>query len=234
MTKSNSMIDKTTVNVYTCKKCDYKWLGGWDNKNDRQDRIPFYCPHCKNVRWNQEYREEEKMLFEELYRQHIVKVTTEKSRYKSYYNSLNPKAYPTTTNRIAYLDFIAFCFFYGIRPQPDFFELKQVGAIPKKNLEKRHELMFSIIFERISNVDHYKQERYSKIIGKGKDKDYSYYYKFGKDPTHQFVYENGEDQYDLRRAVELSEQPKECKHRDHYAKLSDMIKQTHKLSSYHL
>ena len=207
-----------------CLKCGYKWLGGWDNENDRQEAVPFYCPHCKNVRWNQEYTEEEDKLFEELYKEHIVKETLEESEWK--------KSYPSRftngpTNRIAHLDFIAFCFFYAIRPQPDFFELKQIDGIPKQNIEKRHELMLSIIYDRIDNADRYKHERYSKIIGKNND-GYSFYYKYGKKTTYSWQ-NNDKNEYDFRRAVMPSEQSKECKHADHYDKLKDMITRTQKL-----
>ena len=195
VTFSHTMIDRALVNVDRCFKCGYIWLGGWDNENDKQDRVPFYCPHCKNVRWNQRYREEEDKLFDDLYKQHIVKVTTEEPKYKQVQNKLfedHALKYPSytyrpfldTINRIAYLDFIAYCFFYGIRPQPDYFELKQVAAVPRKNLEKRHEIMLSIIHDRMQNSERYKQERYSKIIGKGKDKDYSHYYIYGKKTKH--------------------------------------------------
>jgi hypothetical protein len=44
-----------------------------------------------------------------------------------------------------------------MKPPPDMFELKQVAAIPK--LEKRHELMLSIIEERLANHERYRSER---------------------------------------------------------------------------
>jgi hypothetical protein len=48
-----------------------------------------------------------------------------------------------------------------IKPQPDLFEIKQVLAIPRKDIEQRHELMLSIIKDRIDNADKYESERFS-------------------------------------------------------------------------
>ena len=102
----------------------------------------------------------------------------------------------------------------------------------KNSSHVKHNLMLSIIYDRMQNSERYKQERYSKIMGKGKDKDYSYYYIYGKKTTHSLRYTDKEG-YDFLRAVEPSEQPRECKHGGHYAKLSDMINKTHKLSKYY-
>jgi len=63
------------------------------------------------------------------------------------------------------LDFIAYEFLYKMIPHPDMFEIKNVLAIPKKNLEARHDLMLSIIRDRITNIEKYANERFSKFGG---------------------------------------------------------------------
>jgi hypothetical protein len=47
-------------------------------------------------------------------------------------------------------------------PQPDIFELKQVLAISASDIEARHELMISIILDRIRNKEKYEREHFSK------------------------------------------------------------------------
>lgn len=51
-----------------------------------------------------------------------------------------------------------------ISPQLDMFELKQVAVIPvlPEDIEKRREIMISIILDRIRNAATYKQQRFSK------------------------------------------------------------------------
>ena len=47
---------------------------------------------------------------------------------------------------------------------PDMFELKEILAIPlnKDKIEQKHELMLSIILERIRNKDKYENSRLAK------------------------------------------------------------------------
>ena len=61
------MIDRATVNLYSCCKCNHKWLADWDTDNNRERTVPTYCPKCKNVRWNQKYTKEEDLLFDKIF-----------------------------------------------------------------------------------------------------------------------------------------------------------------------
>ena len=49
-------------------------------------------------------------------------------------------------------------FLNEILPQPELFELMQVLAIPKKDIEARHEYMLSVIKDRIDNAEKYELE----------------------------------------------------------------------------
>jgi hypothetical protein len=55
-------------------------------------------------------------------------------------------------------DFITHDFLNMIFPQPELFELKQLLAIPKNDIEKRHEFMLSIIKDRLDNANKYEEE----------------------------------------------------------------------------
>jgi hypothetical protein len=74
-------IGKVTVNLYTCCKCQYKWLGGWDTQNGNEDKerpIPNHCPKCRNIRWNMDYTKDERTVFEWIIGKHIYLVNKDK------------------------------------------------------------------------------------------------------------------------------------------------------------
>jgi hypothetical protein len=54
-------------------------------------------------------------------------------------------------------DFISYDFLNEILPQPELFELRQVLAIPKEDIETRHNYMLSVIKDRIDNTEKYEQ-----------------------------------------------------------------------------
>lgn len=156
-------IDKVTVNLYTCCKCQYRWLGGWDSDSNKERHIPFYCPKCKNLRWNHEYIEEEDALFDKVKEEHTIERVRKESEFMRLMSQIkNAGAETNIMVTTSYIDFIAYNFLYKIDPQPDMFELKQLLATPKKNIEARHEYMLSIISDRIENADKYEKERFSK------------------------------------------------------------------------
>jgi hypothetical protein len=64
-------------------------------------------------------------------------------------------------SKIFEVDFIAGSFFYDMRPQPEMFELKQLAAIPKSQIEKRHDYMLSVIKDRIDKTKKYEEGNYS-------------------------------------------------------------------------
>jgi hypothetical protein len=105
------LIDKVTVtfNLYGCCKCGYRWIN-YNAATRTEGPIPAACPRCKNVRWNQKYTDEELALFEDLAKQHIIPDPI-KAKFKALEYHCN-------------LDFIAQDFLFGIRPQPEMFELK--------------------------------------------------------------------------------------------------------------
>lgn len=148
-------IDKVTVNLYTCCKCQYKWLGGWDTENNKEHPVPFYCPKCKNFRWDKDYTDQEKELFDAVLNKHVLDNKQEKT---------------------ICVDIIALDFLYRIRPQPDMFELRQAVSIAKA--EKRHEFMLSIMEDRAKNYDKYYLERFSKY-SPGVKAAYTWIYKRG-------------------------------------------------------
>ena len=59
-------------------------------------------------------------------------------------------------------DFISYDFLNEILPQPELFELRQVLAIPKEDIEARYEYMLSVIKDRIDNAEKYELEWFSK------------------------------------------------------------------------
>jgi hypothetical protein len=160
-------IDKVTINLYMCCKCGYQWTN-WDGKNNQEGPIPHYCPKCKNLRWDQEYIHKEDSLFDEIQEQHTVERVKEESGYERLIAQLKGKNDDDESHimiTINHIDYIAYDFLYEISPQPDMFELKQLLAIPKRNIEARHEFMLSVIRDRINNADKYEKERFSKYGG---------------------------------------------------------------------
>lgn len=149
-------IDNILVNVYTCCKCGYQWTN-WDGINRREGSIPLNCPSCRNVRWNQKYIVEI-ALIEQLEEEPLIIKDAEITSHTHFDGT-------SFQVKHDYFDFIAFDFLYGMAPQPDLFEIKNVLTIPKKKMETRHELMLSIIHDRIVNADKYKKERFSKYGG---------------------------------------------------------------------
>ena len=135
------MIDRATVNLYGCCKCNYKWISGWDTSSNKERPIPGYCPKCKNVRWNQKYTKEEDSLFDTLLKQHIVSKKSEVDEYSRFVAETTGRQ---ISQIVVYIDYIAHLFLFGIKPFPDMFELKQILEIPKSNIEERHDLMLSI------------------------------------------------------------------------------------------
>jgi hypothetical protein len=156
------MIDRATVSLYGCCKCNHKWIAGWDAVNNREHPVPNYCPKCKNLRWNQTYTKEEESLYNKLVEEHTVNQTTETGEYDMLVERMTGR-HSTTT--FINLDPVAYLFLYDAVPQPDYFELKQVHEIPKSDREKRHEAMLSIVGDRIKNAAKYEQERFSKWKG---------------------------------------------------------------------
>jgi hypothetical protein len=152
------MIDRATVNLYSCCKCNHKWLAGLDNGNNRERPVPTHCPKCKNVRWNQKYTKEEDLLFDRIFKQHTVKRVSESGEYQRWIAQMTRRK---ISDVVVYLDPIAYEFLYKTVPQPDMFELMQVLNIPNSNIEKRHEAMISIIEDRVNNAVRH-EERLSK------------------------------------------------------------------------
>ena len=127
-------IDKITVNLYTCCKCNYQWTS-WNGNQRAEEPIPKYCPKCRNVRWNQRYLDEELALVnrlqDELYETNLIRKSNDKIEVEGI-EILRPKP------RIIYpydYDFISYDFLNEILPQPELFELRQVLAIPKEDNE---------------------------------------------------------------------------------------------------
>jgi hypothetical protein len=52
-------------------------------------------------------------------------------------------------------------------PQLELFELRQVLAIPKEDIEARHEYMLSVIKDRVDNATMYDREYFSKYPNYG-------------------------------------------------------------------
>lgn len=141
------MIDKVTAtfNLYSCCKCGHQWTN-YNAVARTEGPTQSACPKCKNVRWNQRYTEEELTLFKELAKQHIIPDSTLDLLKSIHCN----------------LDFVAQDFLFGIRPQPEMFELKQALAISITDIERRHDYMFSVIHDRIKEKDRYEKEYFQK------------------------------------------------------------------------
>jgi hypothetical protein len=103
-------------------------------------------------------------------------------------------------------DFISYDFLNKILPQPELFELRQVLAIPKEDIETRHEYMLSVIKDRIDNAEKYELEWFSK---------YSQYWnsrrKIGFDVSNT-VWEPKKKKYHPSRRRIMSRST-ECKHK---------------------
>lgn len=173
------VIDRALLNVYTCCKCGNQWAN-WPN-----DSIPLNCPKCRNIRWNQHYTKDEYPFIRLLEKEHTIK------------NEETKEDYLGIKINNCYLDFIVYDFLHGIRPQPDIFEIKQVLTIPKNKVEERHELILTIIRDRITNAENYKKERYSK---------YGIGYYGEMDSKHHLTY--GDYTSRVRAII------KGCKHKD--------------------
>jgi hypothetical protein len=194
------VIDRVLVNVYTCCKCANQWT------NWPKESIPLNCPRCRNVRWNQHYTKDEYVLIEQLEKEHIIKIEETSSEYARLLGK-------DVKNTVCYLDFIMYDFIYGMRPLPDIFEITQVLAIPTNKVEERHELMLSIIRDRITNIEKYKKERYSKYgidyYGEIDSKHYRYAYVGDHDRRIRAMIEgcNHEDTLEIRSALYTSKYP---------------------------
>jgi hypothetical protein len=196
------MIDRATVNLYSCCKCNYKWLASWDNDNNRERTVPTYCPKCKNVRWNQKYTKEEDLLFDRIFEQHTVKRVSEPREYQRLLAQMTRRK---ISDVVVYLDPIAYEFLYKTVPQPDMFELMQVLNIP--NIEQRHEAMISIIEDRVNNAVRY-EEHLSKWKG------YWFNEKKRDVPVHS------EDLFDIK-PFQVDE--KHCEHATKHRLLSEQL-----------
>jgi hypothetical protein len=124
--------------------------------------LPRRCPKCKSIRWNQRYLDEELALInrlqDELYETGLIRESGEKIVYEEN-KTLGIKA--RTVYPYDY-DFISYDFLKQILPQPELFELRQVLAIPKIDIEARHDYMLSVIKDRADNADVYEREYFSK------------------------------------------------------------------------
>jgi hypothetical protein len=60
-------------------------------------------------------------------------------------------------------DFISYDFLKHMLPQPELFELRQVLAIPKEDVEARHEYMIYVIKERADDAEHLRKRILFKI-----------------------------------------------------------------------
>jgi hypothetical protein len=160
----NLVIDTKLVKFYTCCKCGHEWTN-WDGKQKSEGPIPNNCPSCKNIRWNRKYTKSESELFGQVQMQHIIQKRPD-IKFFGY--------------TLCEFDHIAYDFLYMIWPMPEMFELKEILAIPlnKDKIEQRHELMLSIILERIRNKDKYESSRLAKqskdneLVRKKKDSIY--------------------------------------------------------------
>jgi len=116
--------------------------------------LPKYCPECRSLRWNQRYLDEELVLLyrlqDQLYETNLIRESGEKIEFEG--NEIL-RIKPYTIYPYDY-DFISYDFFLNdILPQPELFELRQVLAIPKENIEARHEYMLSVIKDRKDNAE---------------------------------------------------------------------------------
>ena len=142
-------IDQITINLYTCCKCLHRWTN-WDRINSKDGPIPKSCPKCRNVRWNQFYTEEDFTLFRRPKEEHIIEKNAGiKKRF------WGERTYDC-------IDFIAYDWLYTMTPSPEPYEIREVMNIPISDIETRHELMLSMIYERITNEEKYDNEYFSK------------------------------------------------------------------------
>jgi hypothetical protein len=111
------------------------------------------------VRWNQKYTKDDLILVEQLKAQHLIKKNAETR--KVHLHPPNPKS-RYYIEKLSHFDFMAYHFLYSILPQPEIFEIKQILKIPRQKIERRHDLMLSIIQDRIKNQEKYEKEYYSK------------------------------------------------------------------------
>jgi hypothetical protein len=92
-------------------------------------------------------------LQDELYETGLIRESGEKIEYEGN-ETLGTK--PRTISPYDY-DFISYDFLKQMIPQPELFELRQVLAIPKEDIEARHDYMLSVIKDRVDNADVYKR-----------------------------------------------------------------------------
>jgi hypothetical protein len=171
-------IDRVTANLYICSKCKHQWTRWNDNGNQNTETtlfipvtstmpLPRRCPKCKSIRWNQRYLDEELTLIDrlqdELYETGLIRESGEKIEYEGN-ETLRIK--PRTISPYDY-DFISYDFFKQMLPQPELFELREVLAIHKEDIEARHEYMLSVIRDRVDNADVYEREYFSKYPNYG-------------------------------------------------------------------
>lgn len=165
-------IDKVTANLYICCKCNHQWTRwngsgsgngyyGVEGHVTKTMHLPKRCPKCTSVRWNQRYLDEEIALIDrlqdELYEVGLIRESGEKIEYEG--NEMGTK--PRTIYPYNY-DFISYDFLKQMLPQPELFELRQILAIPKEDIETRHDYMLSVIKDRVDNADVYEREYFSK------------------------------------------------------------------------
>jgi hypothetical protein len=117
--------------------------------------------------WNQRYLDQELSLIDrlqdELYETGLIRESGEKIVYEGN-ETLGTR--PRTIYPYDY-DFISYDFLKQMLPQPELFELRQVLAIPKEEIEARHEYMLSVIKDRVDNADVYEREYFSKYPNYG-------------------------------------------------------------------
>ena len=105
-------------------------------------------------------------LQDELYETNLIRKSNDKIEVKGI-DILRPK--PRIVHPYDY-DFISYDFLNEILPRPELFELRQVLAIPKEDIEARHEYMLSVIKDRIDNAEKYELEWFSKYSQYGKSR----------------------------------------------------------------
>ena len=73
-------------------------------------------------------------------------------------------------------------------PQPEIFEIKQVLSIQKSKMEQRHELMLSMIHDRIKNAEKYHKEHFPKLTYARKKRTlFEVYSKDGQIKYHEIA-----------------------------------------------
>ena len=188
-------IDHISIRLYTCCKCGNRWTN-WDSKNKTDGRIPLNCSSCRNIRWNIGYTKEDLVLVERLEEQHMIKKDAEVRRtdvesgryYTPPYYSRDVSFPPDKEIKWDYFDFIAYDFLYMMLPQPEIFEIKQVLSIQKSKMEQRHELMLSMIHDRIKNAEKYHKEHFPKLTYARKKRTlFEVYSKDGQIKYHEIA-----------------------------------------------